>query len=96
MKRLQDITAAIGPLYPNAETTIPMYSFDRPATILWQGVYDAMRADGCTHEQAVEWLQSKGPRRMLDGNLGEQLQELGRETGRRCSAAAKAATPAVG
>jgi len=53
MKRLQDITADIGPLYPNAETTIPMYSFDRPATILWQGVYDAMRADGFPREASA-------------------------------------------
>ena len=88
MKHLQDITADIGPLYPKSEATIPMYSFDRPAIILWQGTYEAMRADGCTHEQVSAWLQSKGPRWMLDGEAGDKLEELGREMGRRCSAAA--------
>ena len=90
MKCLQDSTADIGPRYAGPDPTIPMYSFARPATILWQGVYDAMRADGCTHEQAIGWLQSKGARWALDGALGDRLQELGRVTGRDYSAAAKA------
>jgi hypothetical protein len=96
MKRLQDITSDIGPLHQSGAPAIPMYSFDRPATILWQAVYDGMRAGGCTHEQATEWLQSKGPRWMLDGTLGEQLEALGHDVGSRCAPTAKAETPAVG
>ena len=96
MKRLQDITGDIGPLYPSGAPAIPMYSFDRPSTILWQAAYDGMRAEGCTHEQATEWLQSKGPRWMLDGMLGEQLEALGHDVGRKCAPTAKAETPAVG
>jgi hypothetical protein len=87
MKRLRDITADIGPLYNIGAPTIPMYSFNRPATILWQAVYDAMRAAGRTDAQATEWLQSKAPRWMLDAELGDKLQALGEEIGQRAAAA---------
>jgi hypothetical protein len=87
MKRLRDITADIGPLYNIGPPTIPMYSFDRPATILWQAAYDAMREAGRTDAQATEWLQSKAPRWLLDGEYGDKLRKLGEEIGRRAAAA---------
>jgi hypothetical protein len=88
---IHDITASIGPLYPPtqfwdvknekmvATAPYPMFSFERPATILWQAVYEGIRKRGLTHEQAIEWLQSKGPRWALDGELGDKLTELGQE-----------------
>ena len=87
MKQLRDITADIGPLYNIGPPTIPMYSFDLPATILWQATYDAMREAGRTDAQAVEWLQSKAPRWLLDGEHGEKLRALGEDIGRRAAAA---------
>ncbi len=90
MKSLRDITAEIGPLVKMGEPSIPMYSFDRPATIFWQGVYDSMRAEGCNHQQVVDWLQSKFPRWALDGELGSELEDLGQAAGRRFAAEAKA------
>ena len=87
MKRLRDITGDIGQAYNIGPPTIPMYSFDRPATILWQAVYDAMREAGRTDAQATEWLQSKSPRWLLDGEHGDKLRALGVEIGRRAAAA---------
>lgn len=87
MKQLRDITADIGPLYNIGQPTIPMYSFDRPATILWQAVYDAMREAGRTDVQATDWLQSKAPRWLLDGEHGDKLRALGQEIGWRAAAA---------
>ena len=91
MEQLQDITGEIGPLYESGRPSIPMYSFDRPATILWQAVYDAMRAAGCTHEQAAAWLMSKRARWILDSEMGEQLRAIGHDFGLRCAPAARAA-----
>mgnify|MGYP000866683991 CR=1 FL=1 len=76
MKRLRDITADIGPLYNIG-----------PPTILWQAAYDAMREAGRTDAQATEWLQSKAPRWLLDGEYGDKLRKLGEEIGRRAAAA---------
>jgi len=89
IERLRDITADIGPMYPNNKATVPMYSFDRPAWILWQAVYDAMRAEGCSDEQAIAWLQGRGPRMELDGGLGDKVRVLGIEIGRACASTAK-------
>lgn len=86
MERLRDITADIGPLYQSGAPTIPMYSFDRPSTILWQAVYDAMREAGCSDKKATEWLQSKAPRWLLDGEHGDKLRALGHEIGKRAAA----------
>jgi hypothetical protein len=36
---------------------------------------------GATQEQAIEWLQSKDPRRALDGSLGDSLRSLGKAYG---------------
>jgi len=87
MKRLRDITADIGPLYNAAPPPLPIDPFDRPATILWQAAYDAMREAGRTDAQATEWLQSKAPRWLLDGEYGDKLRKLGEKMGRRAAAA---------
>jgi hypothetical protein len=90
-KQIHDITGSIGPFSPNrkywdiktdtlvTEPPYPMYSYERPAYILWQAIYEGIRERGFTHKQAIEWLQSKGPRWALDGELGDKLRELGSE-----------------
>lgn len=78
----RDITCDIGDIYQHsADPTIRMYSFSRPSRMLWQSVYDGLRAGGCTDEQAVEWLKSKAPRWLLDDSLGTALIELGHKIG---------------
>ena len=89
LSRLRDISAEIGPLYTSSPPTIPMYSFSRPAAILWQAVYDGMRDAGCTDKQATAWLQSKNPRWQLDNDLGDKLEALGNEFGALCATTAK-------
>lgn len=76
----QDITGDLGPLYQangGAAPAIPMYSFNSPACILWQAVYSGLRSRNWTHEQAVDWLQSKNPRYALAGSLGDALRDAG-------------------
>lgn len=80
----RDITADIGPLYRSGwDPKIPMYSYERPAYIFWQAVFEGLQEGGMTEEQAIDWLQSKNPRWVLDGSLGAILQDLGREFGKR-------------
>jgi hypothetical protein len=55
----------------------PMYSYDRPAYILWGAIAKNLHRRGWTDEQIKEWLQSKNTRWALDGDLGGILQELG-------------------
>ncbi len=89
---INDISADIGPLYEKStKTTIPMYSFDRPAVALWQGVYEGMIEAGCSHKQATDWLQSKEPRWLFDITLEKQMLQMGREIGRSNASIAKAA-----
>ena len=83
-REVSDISADIGPMAHHASipTTIPMYAYARPASILWQAVFEGMIESGKTEKQAIEWLQSKGPRYCLDGTIGDQLRELGLALGR--------------
>lgn len=82
----RDITADLCGLDGNK--AIPMYSYVRPAYLLWQAVYEGLVDAGRTHEQAVDWLQSKSARWALDGELGDQLEEIGRALGRAQARAA--------
>lgn len=75
MTDIPDITGDIGPLY--VECKVPMYSFARPSTLLWQGVYAGLREKGLTHRQAVDVLQSKAVRHMLDSK-GTTIERLGK------------------
>lgn len=80
----------IGPRTANVPA--PMYSYERPSRILWQAVYDALTAEGCTHDQAIDWLQSTGPRYALDGEIGEKIRKVGLALGRECAKDAKEST----
>lgn len=80
---MRDITADIGPMYRDGwKPKIPMYSYERPAYIFWQAVFEGLQEGGMTETQAIDWLQSKNPRWALDGSLGTILRQIGRETGR--------------
>lgn len=74
-----DLTGHIGPMFPeitqNAEW--PMYSFDRPAMLLWQAIGKKLAEGGFRNDEIKAWLQSKGPRYALDGCLGENIARLG-------------------
>jgi hypothetical protein len=76
----RDITADIGPLHTRTEPAkIPMFSYERPAYLFWQFVFEGLQEKGWTEEQAIHWLQSKGPRWELDGTLGEAIAALGKQ-----------------
>ena len=83
-REVTDISADIGPMAHHASipASIPMYSYSRPAVILWQAVFEGMIESGKTEKQAIEWLQSKGPRFCLDGDLGEQIRAMGLALGK--------------
>jgi hypothetical protein len=76
-----DITGRIGQMFQSdmAEPEFPMFSYSRPSSILWQAMFDGLRAKGWSEAKALEWLQSKGPRWELDGSLGDALEELGKQ-----------------
>jgi hypothetical protein len=80
MKTYRDITVDIGQ-YGNGAHEIPIYSYERPAYILWQAVFEGLIESGKTEAQAIEWLQSKSARWALDTDLGNDLRALGRAFG---------------
>lgn len=76
--KISDITGLIGDFHAPHVGTLAMYSYARPAYKFWQGAFVALRNAGVSEKKALEWLQSKSPRYMLD-NVDEQIQELGRK-----------------
>jgi hypothetical protein len=73
-----DITAKIGPMSNIASTQAwPMYSYDRPAYILWNAIAKSLHSKGWSEIAIKDWLQSKEARWALDGELGEALEALG-------------------
>ncbi len=83
MNKYRDITDALGPMFRDGgwAPEIPMYSYERPAYILWQAVFEGMQEAGMTESQAIAWLQGKLSRWALDGALGEGLRTMGRAYG---------------
>jgi hypothetical protein len=74
---IPDITGDIGELFPSSEKPKhPMYSYNRPAYLFWQGFYAALRKKGASHKDAMQVLSSKAARHMLDGH-GDEVEELG-------------------
>ena len=54
-----DLTGHVGPKFPQAVgTDWPMYSFDRPSTILWNAIGKTLFAGGWSDDKIREWLQS--------------------------------------
>lgn len=70
-----DISAKIGP--PDSGREWLMYSYDRPAYMLWNAIAGALHKRGWSEAQIRDWLQSKGPRWALDGDLGDSIQAIG-------------------
>lgn len=77
-----DITGKIGPLGSDCEW--PMYSYNRAAYTLWNGIANGLKARRWTEKQIRDWLQSKSPRWALDGELGVSLEKLGMEFAKSC------------
>ena len=57
----------------------PMYSYERPAYMVWNAIGQFMADKGYTVEQIKEWMQSKNPRHDLDGYLGDMITEAAKE-----------------
>jgi hypothetical protein len=74
-----DITDRIGPLYTSdKEPQWPMYSYSRPAYLLWNAIANQLHAQGWTIDEIQTWLQSKQTRWALDGELGTAIEKLGK------------------
>lgn len=83
MSKYRDITLDIGPLFREGWVAPhPMYSFERPAWILWQAVFEGLQDSGMSENQAFDWLASKRARWALDGVLGGSLRTMGLAYGR--------------
>ena len=75
-----DITGNIGELFHSKEEAEwPMYSYSRPAYMLWNAIANGLHAKGWKEREIKEWLQSKNTRWALDGDLGDKLMILGLE-----------------
>jgi len=59
------------------------YSYERPASMLGNALINGMIAEGMTERQALCAIHSKVYRWALDGSLGDAIEELGLEHGRR-------------
>lgn len=55
---------------------MPMYSYDRPAYMYWNGVANYLRSKGCADKTIAETLAHKHMRWMLD-KYDDDLQMLG-------------------
>jgi hypothetical protein len=60
---------------PSSPPEWPMYSYSRPAYMVWNAIGQAMVHKRYSVEQIKDWMQSKDPRYALDGSLGEALAE---------------------
>lgn len=79
MSEVFDWTVRMGPQSPLAQPEIPMYSYERPAWIVWNAIAKTLHERGWSEPQIVEWLQSKQPRWALDSDLGDALVTAARD-----------------
>lgn len=75
MTTIFDISGKVGDLGSDADW--PMFSYERPAYMLWNAVGRELFQQGWTEAQVKEWLQSKGPRWALDADLGDEIEKIG-------------------
>jgi hypothetical protein len=83
-----DCTCFIGPLFDlfdKEPPAWPMYSFERPATLLWNAIAAELNKLGWSDEEIKDWLQSKNPRWALDGELGTLIESLGKMYAANCT-----------
>jgi hypothetical protein len=80
-----DISGKVGALLPIHTTEKPpewpMYSYERPAWLLWNAVAAELHVNGWSEKEIKTWLQSKATRWALDGDLGNAIRDLGRKYG---------------
>lgn len=77
-----DISGKIGPLFGpviSRKPEWPMYSYERPAYIVWCGVASSLHARGWSDNRVRRWLQSDAARFALDGSLGDLLDATARK-----------------
>lgn len=81
MREFYDISGKIGPLYGpvTPEPEWPMYSYERPAWMLWNAIANELHTAGWSEEKIRDWLQSKSARWALDGDLGDALRDMGKK-----------------
>ena len=73
-----DCTTLIGPLHgADKEPEWPMYSYERPAYMLWNAIAGQLNKRGWSDEEIKAWLQSKETRWALDGDLGDLISQIG-------------------
>lgn len=73
-----DCSGYIGPLFDrDRKVEWPMYSFERPGSMLWNAIARGLHRRGWTDEEIKAWLQSKNPRWALDGELGDLITSIG-------------------
>jgi hypothetical protein len=70
-----DCTGEIGPF--SSDAAWPMFSYERPAYIVWNAIAAALHARGWSDDEIKGWLQSKNARWALDGYLGDILIQIG-------------------
>jgi hypothetical protein len=61
-----DYTGRFGPLFQQENVEWPMYSFERPSWLFWNGVANYLRSQGKTESEIKDALQHKNMRWMLD------------------------------
>lgn len=75
-----DISGKIGQMFGRpGSPEWPMYSYERPAYMVWNAVASSLHDRGWTDDQIKEWLQSKNARWALDGTLGDALYATARK-----------------
>lgn len=75
-----DITGKIGELFPSeTPPEWPMYSYSRPAYMLWNAIANGLHAKGWTEDEIKNWLASRDTRYALDGDLGDAILKLGED-----------------
>lgn len=74
-----DIGCDIGPLFGlvcGDKPKYPMYSYERPTWLFWQGFYNKLLASGYTHVSAIELMQNSSVRHGLD-QFEDEIKEIG-------------------
>lgn len=67
------------PARDERDDSVESYSYDRPAYIFWNAFVNGLIASGLTEAEAIEWVQSKKARWMLDGELSDVIEGIAYE-----------------
>ena len=72
----KDYSAHFCQLFDEKDGRIPMYSYDRPSSMIWNGMMNGLMSNGYSEAAAIEWLRSKAARWALDGDFGDALVKM--------------------